>query len=230
MSATKSNKSKDSLSISFAWLQTFQQSPFLMHLMQQVQVLGQACVYLPLGSQKADLLKNYELIQQHPLIKIQTQRLLKSHSAVNEEQFKSFLDLWSSELMITEQSHRILAPHQPYPRGFNAEIRRYQQYLLHVFFILLTTSEQPLKPASFMDTFVQYINGIQPAYTTSKVTLRVQPHIKSEILLELPKHSQVEVCAEANPYWRKIRIQDNDHDVYGYIMAAYLKYAYQQPT
>lgn len=225
MSAVKSNKTKDLQNATLVWMQPLQKSKFLLQLIVHAQHLQKECFQIPhFQLQLQDLTENYQLLQQNPLTKLQTHRLMQTKNIEDEQRFQQFKQLWLEQVCISKQSHQLLAPNQPYARFRNAEIERYQIYLLHLFFILLSINEDTLKPASYMQAFVQWMNGIQPAYTTSKVTLRIEPNVKSEILFELPKHAQVEVCEEHSPYWKKIRVAQDNQDLYGFVMSAYLKF------
>lgn len=224
MNTMKIVKNKEEQNAQFAWMKQLQHSEFLLQHLHDTKQSLEICQNAPsTQSQQQDLSVNFQYLNDHPLIRLQTQRLLQQ--TLNEsEQFNAFKALWSQDIQLSQHSWQHFLPQQKPPYIANADVRRYQQYLNQVMFILCSTAQNLNQIPIFMPHLVQWLNGIQHAYTTSKVTLRVEPNVKSEILFELPKHAQVEVCAAPSPYWKKIRINQENQELFGFVMSAYLKF------
>ena len=217
-------KNKEEQNAQFSWMKQLQQSKFLLQHLQDCKASLQSCNNVPsTACQQQDFTVNFQYIHDHPLIRLQIQRLLQQ-SLTDQEQLNAFKNLWSQDIQLSAMSWQHFLPNQKAPYIANADVHRYQQYLIQVMFILSSTADQITQIPTYMPYLVQWLNGIQQAYTTSKVTLRVEPNVKSPILLELPKHAQVEVCEEPSPYWKKIRIHQENQDMFGFVMSAYLKF------
>ena len=171
-------------------------------------------------AQMEDVALNFQLLNESPLLRIQTLRLLKEQ----DNQFEAFKDLWFEQLRIEPQRQLQLDKNFLSPKFANADLTRYRQYILSLVYILLQLNDKTMNIPTFMPLYVQWMNGIQQAYTTSKVTLRVEPNVKSDIVFELPKHAQVEVCEAPSPYWKKIRVTQENQELFGFVMSAYLKF------
>lgn len=176
--------------------------------------------------QLLDLKSNFDLMIERPLLRLQTQRLYKNLAldaiqyAVYLEQFKQ---IWENEVSITAETLKLLDPNKTQLKFANADTMRYQQFLLQALSYLLYLNQDTLQAPSYLTKFVEWLNGIEQAQTTAKVTLREAPNITSEIILELPKHTVLNVYSDPNPLWKKVRLLDKDQH-FGFVMSAYLKF------
>lgn len=180
-----------------------------------------------LEQQLSDLEENFQLLLQRPLIRLQTQRLFQNYVQQHqnlEQTFSGFQTIWNEQFAISSNTLKQLDPNYISPRYANADTSRYKSYLIHLLFMMLCINPVEMKAPQYLPHFVAWMNGIEQAKTTAKVTLRMMPNIQSEILVELPKHSVVNVYTDENPLWKKIRFAIDHQERFGYVMKAYLKF------
>lgn len=210
------------------WLKTFQKHQGSMFFRQESQQILEKIRYSPsLEQQKNDLNDNYQLLLQRPLTRLQTQRLFENYAKQNtslENTFKNFHAIWTDQCIIHADTLKHLDPNYVSPRYANADASRYKDYLIRMLFMMLCIRPIEINTQHDFPYFVEWINGIEQAQTTAKVTLRIQPDIQSDVVLELPKHSIVNVYADENPLWKKIRLAIDNQECFGYVMKAYLKF------
>ena len=199
----------------------FKPTPELMLLIQQARQNFANITQPPsIEAQIDDLKLNLHLLNDSPLLKLQNLRLMH-HQTFDLENFKN---LWFEQLLITKATQFRLDANFIAPKFANADLTRYRLYITQLLFIYLTLSPINGIISENNFDFVHWINGIERAQTTAKVTIRTKPDIQSDILVELPKHAVVSVYQDENPHWKKIRIEQNDQDLMGFVMSAYLKF------
>lgn len=199
----------------------FKPTPELMLLIQQARQNFANITQPPsIEAQIDDLRLNLHLLNDSPLLKLQNLRLMH-HQTFDLENFKK---LWFEQLLITKATQFRLDANFIAPKFANADLTRYRLYITQLLFIYLTLSPINGIISENNFDFVHWINGIERAQTTAKVTIRTKPDIQSDILVELPKHAVVSVYQDENPHWKKIRIEQNDQDLMGFVMSAYLKF------
>lgn len=200
---------------------TFQPTPELSLLLQEARQNFSKISQQPnIDAQLEDLKLNIQLLQNSPLLRLQTQRLTQNQAL----DFENFKEIFFEQLLITKANQFKLDAHFLAPKFANADLTRYRLYILQLLFLNL--KHMPLQ-TTFNEAhthFVQWVNGIERAQTTAKVTMRTQPDIGSDILVELPKHAVVNVYQDENPYWKKVCVVQNEQDLLGFVMSAYLKF------
>jgi hypothetical protein len=213
--------------ISQAWLKDLEQHHNGSDFRKLMQSLLDKLQYTPkLESQQTDLKENYQLLFERPLMRLQTQRLFQNYVQKNvdwKNARQEFHSIWSEQCVIDSNTLKQLDPNGLSPRFSNADTLRYRDYLIHMLFMMLCIQPN-LNVPDYLVPFVVWMNGIEQAQTTAKVSLRLQPDIHSEIVYELPKHSLVNVYSDDNPLWKKVKFSNNDQEHHGYIMKAYLKF------
>lgn len=211
-----------------AWLKDMQkhQDSTLFRLQSQ-QLLAKLRLAPSIEQQQTDLNDNYQLLLQRPLTRLQTQRLFQDYAKQSlslEKTFKEFQTIWTDQCVIHADTLKLLDPNYVSPRFANADTSRYRDYLIRMLFMMLCINPIEMNAPQHLPHFVEWMNGIEQAQTTAKVTLRIQPDIQSDVVLELPKHSIVNVYADENPLWKKIRLAIDNQERFGYVMKAYLKF------
>ena len=142
----------------------------------------------------------------------------------NPPDLESFKKLWFEQLQINAATQFRLDSNFIAAKFANADLTRYRLYITHLLFLYFKLNPCNDIISNHHFDFVHWMNGIERAQTIAKVTMRSKPDIQSDILFELPKHAVVSVYQDENPYWKKIRIAQNDQDLLGFVMSAYLKF------
>lgn len=229
MTTNKAGMSKKANTLTASnWLKNIQKFQDSFDFRQNAQKIFHQIGQQPnIEQQQADLDENFQLLLERPLIRLQTQRLFQKHlqqGSTLEQTFFHFQIIWSEQVSMSPNTLKQLDPNYISPRYANADTSRYKNYLTHLLFLILCIDPIEMKAPQYLPNFVQWINGIEQARTTEKTSLRIMPNIKSEVLLELPKHSVVSVYVDANPLWKKIRFVIDHQERFGYVMTAYLKF------
>ena len=175
-----------------------------------------------------DLQVNLILLKDRPLLALQTQRLAQ-HIILNDDDFnrskQTFAQLWQSEMQLSQHSCLDLDPKYSAAQQFSSEIARFKVFFLDILYLYLcfqtpTLLTEPLQ----IEKYVQYLHQIQDGFTISKVTVRQQPDIESQSLIELPKHTALEFyAAKINEHWYKIIFNLDTQAISGYVVGAYIK-------
>ena len=211
-----------------AWLKDIQKHQDSTKFREQSQQLLAKLRQSPsIEQQQIDLSYNYQLLLQRPLTRLQTQRLFQDYTKQQislEDTLKIFQNIWTEQCIIQPETLKLLDPNYISPRFANADSSRYRDYLIRMLFMMLCINPIEMTAPQYLPHFVEWMNGIEQAQTTAKVTLRIHPDIQSDIVVELPKHSIVNVYADENPLWKKIRLAIDNQERFGYVMKAYLKF------
>ncbi|WP_157883264.1 SH3 domain-containing protein [Acinetobacter sp. NCu2D-2] len=214
--------------IAQSWLKDLQKHQDRLDFRIETQAILKKIIKSPsIEEQQQDLSNNYNLLLQRPLTKLQSQRLFQDfnqHHLSFEYAFQTFEQMWHDQCVIHPETLKRLDPHYISQKFANADTARYQNYLIRLLFILLSVHPLEKQLPDYIHDYVAWMNGLEKAQTTAKVTLRSQPDIQSDVLLELPKHSIVNVYHDDNSLWKKIRLADVAQTQDGYVMSAYLKF------
>lgn len=210
------------------WLKDMLKHADRLVLRQDAQLILQKLSQVPtIEMQKRDLEENSQLLLQRPLTRLQTQRLFQTYNDQThnlKNTYQAFREIWQEQCVIHPSTLQLIDPKYVSPRFANADAARYREYLMHLLFMKLCCASAHLHDSQEFAYFVEWMNGIEYAQTTAKLTLRSQPNIQSEVLIELPKHSLVSVYHDENSLWKKIRLNTDREEQFGYVMSAYLKF------
>lgn len=218
-----------SMQASQLFIDTLKNHPFLVERVFTVQKKLNDFKYLSLYDQIADIQANLDLLQDRPLMAVQTHRLGKMTANAVEVDFaelqKKFQSLWEDEIQVSSPSRLKIDPKSQTEHIFSSEILRYKQYVLDILFMYLCFQDKSLATIpQQIEKYVQYLNQVCEGFTISKVTIREQPYVDSQTLIELPKHTALEFYAEkVNQHWYKVIFNLDANAISGYVVGAYIK-------
>lgn len=180
-----------------------------------------------LANQILDIQCNLTHLKEQPLTAVQLNRLVQSEVSNQDilgyfEQFKTIL---ANHVEISIASRQILDPSCKSELDFSSAINHYKKGLLTVLFLLIGFNHSKFAYTDeFIFDYLSFLNHIYSAMTISRIKLRLDPNINSDILVEIPRNTLVDVHGyPINMHWVKVTVMIENHKLDGYLQHNYLK-------
>lgn len=174
-----------------------------------------------------DLLENISLIQHNPFISLQLQRLLQVQPHQNDisKHYSEFKEILQDFTIFISTSSQLCLDASYQTGRYSSAITRYQQWLFDLLFVLYGFNFNNYTfTTAFITSFLGSIHQSYPAYVTTKISLREQPQVNSQIVLEIPRNAQIQVHGQkVNEFWLKVSFNVNAVEIEGYVQAIYIK-------
>lgn len=204
-----------------------QQDSDLIPFIQQAQsFVAQLPDIFNLNTQFLDIQANLQWLKVHPLTAVQFNRLVKSDIAQQDVNvyFEKFKTIFNN-VQVSTQSRKILDPHCKSEQDFSSAIHHYKIALLTVLFLLLGFNRDNFDyNDEFITDYLGFIHHIYRASTISRISLRANPNIQSDVLMEIPRNTEVNVHGgPIHQHWVKVTLHFDDQDIEGYVQHSYLK-------
>lgn len=180
-----------------------------------------------LAEQILDVQFNLQQLKAQPLTAVQLNRLIQSEAFQQDIQsyFEQFKTILSNNVQVSEASRQILDPRCKSEFDFSSAIQHYKKGLLSILFLLLGFNRDKFTYTDeFITDYLSFLHHIYTASTISRIKLRVDPHINSDILVEIPRNTPVNVYGyPIHIHWLKIKVQLEHQTFEGYVQQSYLK-------
>ncbi len=173
-----------------------------------------------------DLFDNIQQVQEQPFISIQLQRIFKAEKLDSNitNDYELFKNILVDYPVLVSHSIESLDPHYKL-NTFNSAISNYQKWLIDLLFIIYYFDSDTKKiTKDILENFLIAIYQIYSAQLTTKISLRKEPQVNSEILMVIPRNRILKVHTNPiNKYWLKVIFDDNHQEIEGFIQSIYLK-------
>ena len=225
-----------SLSQTQRLIQSLQQPNDLSTWLDLIRGYTEKRVMPSLNQQLLDIKLNLNGLNEYPLAKLQLLRLIENKPDQEVEQFYQALQhILADHIDLTAASRQIIDPYTKSERDYSSSVNQYKKWLLQVIFILLWLCVEPQtsstaardildQPDDITLEILGFFNHIYQATTTSRVTLRDQPNIQGQAILDLARHQILQVIGKpVNTHWLKVQLQHEDEIIVGHLQAVYVK-------
>lgn len=184
---------------------------------------------LGLAEQFLDIQANFQILKARPLSAVQLNRLVQSYAEENQQDiqhyFEQFKAILSNDVQVSATSRHILDPRCKSEQDFSSSINHYKKGLVQILFLLLAFNRHDFTYTDELITdFLSFLNHIYTATTISRIKLRENANINSDVLMEIPRNTAVHVYGHpVNGHWVKVTVQTEDKMTEGYLQHNYLK-------
>ena len=217
-------------------IQSLQQAHVLKPWLELIRAYTEKRNMPSLNQQLLDIQLNVDGLKEYPLARIQLLRLIEKKSQQDINAFyTAFEAIWADYLDLSPTSRQIIDPYTKSERDYSSSVNQYKKWLLQVIFVLVyleaTAQSLAIAPQTILEQtdevileVLAFFNHIYYATTTSRVTLRDQPNIQAQAILDLPRQQMLQVIGQPiNTHWLKVQLPHENETIVGHLQAVYIK-------